>query len=115
MTEAEIINTVWRHLNAQGRPSMSRAGNCKYRAGELSCAVGCLLDGETAKRFDRRRKTSIIDIPAELIPGHLRPHVKLLARLQFAHDAAYRANWLTDWCRRMHRIAADYAVTLEDV
>jgi hypothetical protein len=42
----EIYNRVAEHLLQQGRRAMDEEGVCRYRAGELSCAIGCLIKDE---------------------------------------------------------------------
>jgi hypothetical protein len=43
MNNQEVFDKVSTHLFTQGKPSMSKEMDCKYRYNGLSCAVGCLI------------------------------------------------------------------------
>ena len=80
MTDQQVFDTVVRHLAKQGRPSIGDEGACKYRSGELSCAVGCLL---TDEEYDPRQEGR----PAvRMVPFRLAGNIELLGDLQDVHD-----------------------------
>ena len=102
MNDQEIFDAVVRHLLTQERKSMKQDGvTCAYRGeGGLSCAVGALItDAEYQPVMDDAMALGrIIAKPwgtsvdaldmAGVLPGRLKPHVRLLAYLQDVHDAA---------------------------
>jgi hypothetical protein len=95
MNAQEIYDKVATHLRTQGRPS-KKAQACFYRGpNDLQCAIGCLVDDETGKRWDEidgeTRISHIIKRHAEgefLLPEDMEPEegVEFLDRLQFVHD-----------------------------
>lgn len=116
MTEQEIFDEVWAFLNLQGKPSFD--GACMYRSPDGSaCAAGCLLDDETAKKFDTFVDTSIWSISQhheEEMPVHLQSHVDFLDKLQEAHDSsADKPNlWLNVWREKMFCIAEEHGLAI---
>lgn len=115
MTNQEIFDHVWTFLNKQRRQSKKEL--CVYRSNEgLSCAIGCLLDDETAHRFDdlgdQIGGSSIKDIyvhAADLIPKFLGNDIQFLSDLQKVHDmpVSYRY-WLKEWRSGMMELANNY-------
>jgi len=62
MTAQEIFDKVWHHMASQKVKSLN-ANGCAYRGKNgTACAVGCLLDDETAHKFDNMDNPSILDI-----------------------------------------------------
>ena len=88
---------------------------CVYRSDEgLACAIGCLLDDETAHKFDdlgdQIGGSSIKDIythNADLIPNFLGSDIQFLADLQNVHDVQDKY-WLNEWSTGMIRLANRY-------
>jgi len=81
----EIFTAVWNHfVRDGGERSSSEACSCAYRGRDgAMCAVGVLLDdGDYDEAFEG---VNVVDIR---LPGHLKPHVGLLAELQGLHDRA---------------------------
>ena len=111
MTEQEIFNRVWAHLNKQGHQAMGNHSICRHRtlSGD-ACAVGCLLDDETAILFDEEN-VSIAEtfrLTPDLVPTELHPHIAFLKSLQDIHDREYRemaGTWLENWQSEMRRFA----------
>ena len=90
MTAQDIFNRVWDHMRAQNAKSAddSAFGYCRYRGPDnMACAVGCLLDDETAREADARGANGVQAI-TDLLPPELAPHIELLADLQSDHDCA---------------------------
>jgi hypothetical protein len=86
------FDEAWNGLKAQDwKPSMSNDGiNCRYRGtGGRKCAVGHLLSGEEAERFDLLDCLPGIDA-GFTVRGYVLRHEEaaFLARLQIAHDTA---------------------------
>ena len=112
MTEQEIFNRVWAHLNKQGHQAFGKYGSCQYRTSNGdACAVGCLLDDATATLFDAKPNPNIADIfksTPDLVPTELHPHIAFLDNLQNIHDRKYvgmDGTWLENWQRTMRRLA----------
>ena len=119
MTPQEIFDKVWDHLNRQGRPATGHNGmGCHYRAPDgAACAVGCLVDDETAKRWDNYVDQSIEDVVdyGDDVPHFVRENVVLLKYLQLAHDDPTASDWLTEWRDRMAEIAERHNLTVPPI
>lgn len=121
MTPQEIFNKVWDHLNKQGRQAVGKFGcGCHYRAPDgAACAVGCLVDDETAKRWDDMTDDNTIRGVASRdqdTPDFVLDNLTLLQDLQIAHDHAGGAtDWLTEWRDRMARIADRHSLTIPEI
>ncbi len=103
MNEQEVFDTVTRHLLTQMKQARdSVTGICRYRLSDgLKCAVGCLFsDTEHGDAMEGKGIDQLID--EGLMPGRLRPHVKLLRSLQHVHDKWSPDDWL-----QALRLAAD--------
>lgn len=85
LTAQEIFDTVARHLLKQGKRSM-KGEHCAYRGdGDTACAVGCLMtDDESAPELEGSSVEGLVSRGA--LPNRLRPHARLLGRLQRVHD-----------------------------
>lgn len=92
MTLQEIYTTVINHLMNQGRPA-SLNGKCLYRAGELKCAVGCLIKDEHYKPeiedLDLYETKLVYDTVVESIGEEDVRQIELLAELQSFHDDVF--------------------------
>lgn len=82
-TPVEIIDFVTDHLLKQGARAVEESV-CRYKLGEMSCAVGCLISPEDyIPLFENKGVKSVLielklDVPEEIS--------NLLSRLQFIHD-----------------------------
>lgn len=91
MTPQEIFDTAVLGVLEQGAPS-THNGRCLYRSPTgTKCAVGMLLDDETAEKADRVNGTAsgIVTLVAgyyDIFPEWVIEHVRLLEDLQRAHD-----------------------------
>jgi hypothetical protein len=77
-----------------------------------ACAVGCLLDDDTAREWDKRQWKGLHAIWDHYgIPGWMEPSYALLASLQNAHDSYYRGDdgdFRDYWDRKIKDIADLY-------
>lgn len=99
ITLQSIFDRVYRHLLAQGKPSVLPDGSgCAYRgANGLACAVGCLIDDE---HYDPKLEgSSVMDHDVETavraslggdVPSDAWP---MLADLLEVHDEADPKRW----------------------
>jgi len=121
MTAQEIFDKVWHHMSTQKVQSLSKTGNCAYRGDNgMACAVGCLLDDETAHNFDDMDNASIEWIDQHhknIIPEELRSHVELMYKLQLAHDINSTVNpWTLEiFQERARKIANKFGLTVPEV
>jgi hypothetical protein len=90
MTPQEILDTVARHLFAQGRPARDPvSGSCQYRTSDgLKCAVGALIPDEM---YRPEMDTIWCSVASEIVdefdlPSWMRENVSLLNDLQKVHD-----------------------------
>jgi hypothetical protein len=90
MTNQEAFDTVKAHLLKQNKRAQTEPGNaCKYRVGELKCAVGCLIPDNI---YQPEMEGKVV--------GELR-HLDclqgldfaLLKDLQYCHDNVEVAGW----------------------
>jgi len=85
-TEQEVFDKVATHLLTQmERAVIGKKGvsACQYRAGELSCAAGCLIpDEEYDKNFLENKDWGYL-IAAGVVPDM---HADLVIPLQHIHD-----------------------------
>ena len=113
-TKQDVFNEVWTKITAQGRASMMD-GACVYRGDDGSaCAIGCLIDDETAQRLPN---WAVDEIEPELLPDWMRPMQYFLGAIQTAHDFATPIDGLTppflsEFHRRMRAIAASENLTV---
>lgn len=82
----EIVNQVWDWFIVKGNPKSVRMnGGCGYRAGNLRCAVGCLIrDDEYQPEMEGKGVNSLLNMG--LLPRRLQRHARLLGELQCWHD-----------------------------
>jgi hypothetical protein len=97
-TAQEIFDAVAKHLLAQGEKSeapvvgtngelVCNAMSCRYRAGNLACAVGCLLTDDEA-RYNEGRNVYGAEFNVALDR-----HLHLLDHLQKTHDHTPVEDW----------------------
>jgi hypothetical protein len=98
MTEQEIFNHVAEHLLTQRVQSAvieEEKGEepiCLYRAGDLACAVGCLIPDSLYFRGMEGNGISNL-IASYSFFKYLQPHKNLLAELQRLHDVRPPHSW----------------------
>ena len=118
MTPHEMLNTSYRLLMKQGRPSCDYRHHCRYRGpSKTACAVGVLIENDRlAKNLDRRVRSNIKLILTHNCPEELewmKPHVDLLSAMQAVHDGADPEYFHADLTAGYRRIAERFDLTLE--
>lgn len=113
MNRQEIFDKVVTHLLTQNRKALGEFGGCRYRTKDgLSCAVGCLLDDETAAKCDHPEAHHPFKVfPStaayavqEFLPPDLQAELPLLNTLQEVHDTGD----VQTWPDRLRRVAEQY-------
>lgn len=115
MTNQEIYDKVCKHLAQQKRRAVdSTFGLCRYRLGELKCAVGALIPDECYSEDFEELAVSEVPGIIDAIFGDTSPDemvMRLLRDLQTVHDCAVRLGKF-DNMEKLHnefkRIAAYY-------
>ena len=108
-TTRDLIDYVRNHLVAQGERCANERGNCRYRFGTKSCAIGCLIDDDLY-RPDFEGQSAMHDSVVMAIQITHRialsdEQLYVLLRLQFIHDEREPKHWST--------IIAQYVSDLE--
>ena len=92
MTPQEIVDNVAVRLrDGRGQASDRIRKTCRYRSiRDIPCAVGCLLDDETARMWDTLNLplAKLVSLPDS--PKWMAANLSLLMDLQTLHDGA---NW----------------------
>lgn len=116
MTNQEIFDKALNGILKQGVPSMMSSGVCKYRGPNgTMCAVGLLLTDDEALAMDDVMG-AIDDLPVELVPERLLPHMDLLSAIQCAHDyASSRTPFVEEYKVRMRDVAKSFKLRMEGV
>jgi hypothetical protein len=115
LTEQQIFNRVWTHLNKQGDVSYG-VGGCRYRGpGGTSCAVGCLIPDDLYEDWMEGLAVSAPEMKptlyeAGLIRDPFGRTLDLLCALQYAHDTILKSHGLEDWRNEMGMIARKYGI-----
>lgn len=118
MTNQEIFDKALNGILKQGVPSMNSMGLCKYRGPNgTMCAVGLFVTDDEAEVMDADPgMCAIKDLPYAVVPDRLRPHLDLLADLQWAHDnAAGRTPFVEEYKLRMRDVAKNWNLKMEGV
>lgn len=104
MDRQQIFDIVKNHLLTQGKRSYGCAGGstsigCKYRLGELKCAVGVLIPDELYRpKMEGRSVAALISFvdsnPSQYrLPEWFKEHRHLLEKLQVIHDTDEPDQW----------------------
>lgn len=118
MDAQEIFNTVARHLFKQGERAVKRGDVvCKYRAGNLKCAVGALIpdelyDPDMDKEFgeDGTGVRSLVNRFGNVLPSWFDEHWRLLESLQLVHDRLDNWNTTDDMRQDLKEVAMSYGL-----
>jgi hypothetical protein len=117
MTPQEIFTKSVIAMVEQGCQSKKETGlpACCYAGpGGLTCAVGALIDRETAKRWDEIGGIESIVEQLPDLPDWITENVELLDRLQMAHDQ--RADYFVpEFLAAAKEIAKDFHLTMPDL
>ena len=119
MTEQQIFDKVWDHINAQGKPAMNSQGRCLYDDGEGNrCAVGCLLSDDMIRKLNEYVGGSIglidrVQSSGKIVPQAdlelLTDHEDFLAKLQDIHDinSCFHDDFMRCWRNDMWNLACE--------
>lgn len=120
MTPQEIFNKSYLGLLKQGcKAAEDDYGNgCMYRTPEgHACAVGLLIDDETAEEWDHYGGVkSVIEKLGNDAPEWLVDNQRLLCEMQSAHDLSpiYKADFLENIREAFARIAEGHNLEVPD-
>ncbi len=81
--------------------------SCRYRDGDLRCAIGCLIPDEVySPTFESNAVQLLIDSVPWFTDSGLTAHARLLNSLQFIHDTQPTEDWLDEltWLADRHQI-----------
>lgn len=129
MKTQEVFDKVAVHLLTQGEPSLDKeGGNCAYRTGSLSCAVGCLIPEELYNQqiegvimsdvipdmFSKDGGAQKLQEILNFLKIHTQDY-RLLGELQDLHDngsneIVSRAVKITEWKNELFLIAESYGL-----
>lgn len=117
MTLQEIFDISVGQIIKQGGLSKKANGMCAYRGdGGMMCAVGALMDDETAEAADALDPEFGADIGnvvyAGLLEGFDHDELELMADLQDAHDVALDVDFFVDAAKgiaKKHRLEWRFA------
>lgn len=115
-TAQELFTTAVRGVLAQGEPSFVADRGCVYRGPNgKKCAIGFLLDDETARKGDEML-SSVNDLWQKgRLTAELNAHRKMLHQLQEAHDnpatdGETGAHFITSFTERARNVAKDFGL-----
>jgi hypothetical protein len=112
MTKQEIFDKVATALIKQGAPCLDTNGLCSYYNHGNRCAIGWLVDEETAKSFEDTCGGSGVEIiNTKFDIGFISDNLDFLTLLQDAHDEPSEKSveeWLQDFKSQMEAIAKDF-------
>ncbi len=109
MTPQEIFNTAYTGIIAQGRQSVSKNGECRYRGPDgLKCAVGFMIDDATAQEWEGVGIMSVNRFRTP--PDWIVNNIDLLIMIQDAHDREVDddADFIEEFTARMQNLAQHY-------
>ena len=95
-TKQEIFDTIIRHLDAQGRRSISAGGKCAYLAPNGDrCAIGCLIPREHYRpEMENKNLHGLLTRDLIAISGEV-PRT-FFREMQDAHDQLADWKWWSD-------------------
>lgn len=88
-TEQEVFDQVALHMLKQGRKATDVAGCCRYKAGELKCAAGCLIADDEYNPMFEGSAWSVLVGHNSVTPAHY----YLIFSLQLIHDNKDVVSW----------------------
>lgn len=88
-TEQEVFDKVATHLLTQMKKATAQTGVCVYKAGELSCAAGCLIPDEEYDDVVENKNWGQL-VRDCIVP---RNHMGLIKILQRIHDSSVPSLW----------------------
>ena len=118
LTNQEIFNKVWVHLNLQKEAAVDDFC-CRYRTSDgLMCAVGCLIPSEEyTVKFEGIDISGLLKNYPQLTKAmgvDPRESRDLLVSLQNAHDVVLNRGGLSEWRVAMELIAARFNLEIPE-
>lgn len=109
MTPQEIFNTAYTGIIAQGRQSLNKKGDCRYRGPDgLKCGIGFMIDDATAELWEGIAISSINKFGPP--PDWVVENIDLLIMIQDAHDREVddEEDFIEEFTQRMENLAQHY-------
>jgi RNA processing factor Prp31 len=116
-TAQELFDKAYLGIIAQGRPAMTDTKGCAYRTTDgLKCAVGFIIDDETARIWDKFG--SIEDVQEgllsleERLPEWAETHFDMLVEMQTIHDycSYVEQEFISYYKYEMSKVAEKYGL-----
>ena len=118
MTRQEMFDKAYRGLAAQSfRPSKKEgpSGDCVYRGPNgMKCAVGFLIDDETALRMEGYGQIKNC-FECEIAMPFDRKDVEFLSSLQDAHDRSRFPSKHDSMKKMLEKVAVDFNLTVPEL
>jgi hypothetical protein len=93
MTDQQLFDRVAEHLLKQNK-RCTKYDECQYRAGKLTCAIGCLIPDS---RYNKALEGRGVDTPEVRRAAHILVRQTELARdLQRVHDNFEPSKWIEE-------------------
>lgn len=110
MTNQEVFDKVVAHLREQGEQAVDSDGTCKYRAGKLKCAAGCLiLDEHYTVGLERKSALHVVVEEALSASGVPESAMRLISELQDCHDNIEVEDWEDAFRQTAEMFSLSYA------
>jgi len=98
-TTRDLINYVRNHLVAQDERCTNEHGNCRYKCGTKSCAIGCLIDDDLYSKDFEGSSVMHCNVQMAINVTHRialsDEQLRVLRKLQFIHDERDPKHWST--------------------
>jgi hypothetical protein len=98
-TTRDLINYVRNHLVAQGERCANERGNCLYKFGTKSCAIGCLIDDDLYRPDFEGNSVMHCNVEMAVSVTHRialsDEQLRVLRKLQYIHDERDPKHWGT--------------------
>ena len=98
-TTRDLIDYVRNHLVAQGERCANEHGNCLYKCGTKSCAIGCLIDDDLYRPDFEGNSVMHCNVAMAISVTHRialsDDQLRVLRKLQFIHDEREPKHWST--------------------
>lgn len=89
MNKQETFDTVVAHLLKQNAQAKDSEGNCMYRIGNMSCAIGCLIPDSLYTISMEDKIVDVLYIEDNPLEDYIKQFdLELLCHLQRVHDYA---------------------------
>jgi hypothetical protein len=122
MTPQEVVDFVVPKLVKQGLKSTRGGAYCSYRSPSGACAIGHLIDDETAAKWDTYsspdiRSLSNAGLTSDYGYGWMNEHVDFLSDLQLTHDQADPSpkRFVADFLRQIKILCEEYCLKFPEM